>query len=235
MHKYGVSRSYDLVYSTDLFGPVEVKGWPVDRNQAIVFLATNYRGGERILEIGCGNGSTLAALGGIFKELHGMELSQVRSETAQKNLKGYNGKIISASIEESTPYPDGYFDCIVWADVIEHVIDLWAAMDEIARLLKPGGRLITVTPNIAKIKARTRLLIGKFPSTSATNEGFDVRPGEMFDGGHVHYFTYSMLRKLYSKYGLKVLREIGIGKYGHIHNLFRSLLSSEVVTVGEKA
>lgn len=229
---YKLGTKYDHVYSDDPFKPVIVKGWPVDRNQALVFLATGCSG--RVLEIGCGNGSTLAALGSAFEELYGMELSNVRAEAARKNLKDYKAEIISASIEERTPYPDEYFDCIVWGDVIEHVVDLWAAMDEIVRLLKTSGKLITVTPNVAKIKARLRLLMGIFPSTSAPSEGFDVRPGEMFDGGHLHYFTYEMMKKLYRNYGLKVVEEIGIGKYGRIHDFYKTLLSAEVVTVGEK-
>jgi len=227
-----LSKSYDRAYSHDRFERVIVDGWPLDRNQALVFL-TNKKG-DRVLDVGCGNGSTLAALGEKFNELHGIEFSSVRAEAATRNLKGYNAKIISVSIEERTPYPDVYFDCIIWADVIEHIINLWSAMEEVVRILKPGGRLITITPNIAKIKARTRLLLGKFPSTSAVDEGFSVRAGEMFDGGHMHYFTYGMMRKLYGKYGLKVVKEIGIGKYGRLHNCWKTLLSSEVVTMGGK-
>lgn len=225
-------RSYDETYSYDSFKPVVISGWPRDRNQALVFLAR--RGGGRLLEIGCGNGSTLAALRDSYDELHGMELSDVRAENARRNLSVYDAKILTGSIERRTPYPEAFFHCIMWADVIEHVIDLWAAMKEITRLLANGGKLITVTPNIAKLKARLMLLHGVFPSTSAGNEGFDVRPKELFDGGHMHYFTYGMMRKLYSKYGLEVAEEIGIGRYGYVHNILRLLLSSEVVTMGEK-
>lgn len=232
MGKQELRTSYDRVYSHDPFTPVTVKGWPITRNQALVFLAP--KKGMRVLEIGCGNGSTLAALSDRFTELHGIEFSRTRVETTQKNLKGYNAKIICGNIEEGTSYPDAHFDCIVWADVIEHVMDLWATMGEVVRLLQPGGRLITVTPNIAKVKARVKLLLGWFPSTSGRDEGFSVRPGEMFDGGHLHYFTYEMIRKLYRKYGLKVTKEIGIGRYGRLHHFWKTLLSSEVVTVGEK-
>lgn len=232
MSEDALGKSYDSVYSEETFAPVSVKNWPVDRNQALVFLAKSK--GRRVLEIGCGNGSTLAALSKSFDELYGMELSVKRAETAVRNLQEFNANIISGSIENRTPYAGSFFDCIVWADVIEHVVDLWAAMEEIARILKSGGTLITVTPNMAKIKARIRLLLGRFPSTSARDEGFSVRQGELFDGGHMHYFTYHMMRKLYNKYGLRVTREIGIGKYGRLHNFFKSILSSEVVTVGEK-
>ncbi|MDH4027772.1 MAG: class I SAM-dependent methyltransferase [Nitrospirota bacterium] len=233
MNKDKLSLSYDEVYSCDeKFNPVSIKKWPVNRNQALLFLAN--KRGKRLLEIGCGNGSTLAALGKQFDELHGIEFSGERVKTAARNLKDYNAEIIKASIEERVPYPDAYFDCIIWADVIEHIINLWSSMEEIVRILRPSGRLITVTPNIAKIKARIMLLLGRFPATSGTDEGFGIRPGEMFDGGHMHYFTYSMMRKLYSRYDLNVISEIGIGKYGRLHNFCRTILSSEVVTVGEK-
>ena len=228
-----VSMSYDKTYVIDPFQRVVLNGWPLDRYQALVYLI-NMKG-NRVLDIGCGNGSTLAAIGENFDELHGIEFSSVRAENATRNLRAYNTKIINVNIEERTPYPDEYFDCIFWADVIEHTINLWGAMEEITRILKTGGTLITITPNIAKIKARIRLLLGRFPATSASNEGFQIRAGEMFDGGHMHYFTYSMMRKLYHKYNLTVVREIGIGKYGRLHNFWRTLLSAEVVTVGKKA
>jgi hypothetical protein len=87
---------------------------------------------------------------------------------------------------------------------------------------------------IAELRRRLKLLFGTFPSTSGSNEGIEVREGELFDSGHVHYFTLSMLEKLYRKYGIKPLYRYGFGRLGHLHNLRPSLLSSAICIKGVK-
>jgi len=227
-------ESYNLVYADE--NPSEeihIKGFPRHRNEALVYLASGIPG-NRVLEIGCGNGSVLYALRDKFKELHGIEFSPVRKEKAEIALKGFNPKIIEADISSELEYEAGYFDLVLWADVIEHVADLWKAMENIKRITAKGGFLITTTPNIAKIKARASFLLGRFPSTSAKDEGFAVRKHEMFDGGHLHYFTFSMLKKLYLKYGFKPIKTIGFGRFGRIHNIYPALLSSSIGIIGKK-
>jgi len=233
--KDNIAESYNLVYANENepTKEIRIKGFPRHRNEALVYLASSLPG-SRILEIGCGNGSVLYTLRNKFKELHGIELSFIRKGKAELALKGLNAKIIQADISSELGYEDGYFDLIIWADVIEHVADLWKAMDNIKRITAEGGFLITTTPNIAKVKARIRLLLGRFPSTSGSEEGFGIREHEMFDGGHLHYFTFSMLEKLYFKYGFKPIKTIGFGRFGGLHNIYPSLLSPNIGIVGQK-
>lgn len=217
--------------------PVEseilVKGFPRGRNEALIFLVSNIRG-RRVLEIGCGNGGVLYTLRRNFEELYGMEISPIRAKTSGSTLKGAGANIIEASIEEDLNYEDGFFDLVLWADVIEHVMDLWKAMENIRRITAKNGFLITATPNIAKIKARVSLLLGRFPSTAAKNEGFNVREHELFDAGHLHYFTFSMIDKLYLKYGFQPRKMIGFGRFGRVHNICPSLLSPSIGIIGQK-
>ncbi|MDD2654811.1 MAG: class I SAM-dependent methyltransferase, partial [Candidatus Omnitrophica bacterium] len=174
--KDNVKNAYNLVYSREdpAVSEIKDKGFPRERNGALVYLASNIKG-RRLLEIGCGNGSVLYTLRHNFEELHGMEVSAVRVKTATSTLSGSGAKIIEASIEEHLNYEDGFFDLVLWSDVIEHVMDLWRAMENIRRVTAKGGFLITTTPNIAKIKARISLMLGRFPATSGKEEGFAVR------------------------------------------------------------
>jgi len=228
-----LSGSYNAIYENEVIDLKEMEvNWPRNRWEALIKWSGS---GKRLLEIGAGSGCVLYNLRNRFEELLGLELSPVRVKKARKAFcdKGIdNVQIIVGNIEDRLDFPDGYFDCIVWADVIEHIIDLWAAMKEIRRLLQKKGCLLTTTPNIAELRRRLKLLFGTFPSTSGGNEGIDVREGELFDGGHVHYFTFSMLEKLYRKYGIEPLHRYGFGRLGRLHNLRPSLLSSAICVKG---
>jgi hypothetical protein len=111
--------------------------------------------------------------------------------------------------------------------VIEHVFNVWPATQEMARLVRPGGQVILTTPNIAEIRRRVMLLAGRFPSTSADDEGFGVRTeNELLDGGHVHYFTFRMLEKLFKRYGFSHVKRHGVGRLGRFHDVSPPLLSA---------
>jgi len=228
-------KSYDSVYDSEVIDLKDIQvNWPRNREEALIKWAGS---GKRLLEIGFGPGHVLYNLRNRFEELYGVELSSRRVEKARDAFQHAgiaNVQVMVGSVENGLDFPDDYFDCIVWADVIEHIVDLWAAMGEIRRLLRKGGYLLTTTPNIAELRRRLKLLFGTFPSTSGRNEGMDVREGELFDGGHVHYFTFSMLEKVYRKYGIEPLYRYGFGRLGYLHNLWPSLLSSTICVKGVK-
>ena len=233
--KENLSESYNAIYQDEV---VELESfhfrWPRHREEALIKWTAP---GRRLLEIGFGRGTVLYNLHKRFDQLYGVELSPVRVRKAQEAFKKAdipNVNLLVGNIEKGLPFKDEQFDCIIWADVIEHVVDLWATMEEICRLLHPGGRLITVTPNIAKLRRRVLLLMGTFPSTSAKNEGLNVREGELFDGGHMHYFTFSSIEKLYRKYWIQPVEKYGFGEAGWVHNIYPSLLSGSVFVLGKK-
>ncbi len=235
-HELSLEKSYNSVYDNEIINlrSIRVDNWPRNREEALIKWAGS---GKRLLEIGFGPGHVLYNLRNRFEELYGIELSSRRVEEAQGAFRRAgvsNVRIAVGNIENGLDFPEGHFDCILWADVIEHIIDLWAAMKETRRLLRKGGCLLTTTPNIAELRRRLKLLFGTFPSTSGANEGINVREGELFDGGHVHYFTFSMLEKLYRKYGIEPLYRYGFGRLGHLHNLWPSLLSSAICIKGVK-
>ncbi|HOF00305.1 MAG TPA: class I SAM-dependent methyltransferase [Spirochaetota bacterium] len=205
--------------------------YPKNRIEAAYYLAGT---GENILDVGCGYGNLLYKLKDSFDKLYGVEINKTRVEKAKELLKDNNFEIIETTVE-SANFPDEYFDVVVSSDVIEHIIDVFSAFKEMARILKKGGKLIVITPNIADIRRRLTLLFGKFPSTSASDEGFGFNDGtEIFDGGHVHYFTFSALEKLYKRYGIANIKRYGFGRFGRAHNILPSLLSPSCAVVGIK-
>jgi len=78
---------------------------------------------------------------------------------------------VRADIESETlPLEDNHFDAVLFCEVLEHLYrNPFAALNEIFRVLKPGGRLILTTPNLAALGKLTGLLRG-FSYRSALTE-----------------------------------------------------------------
>lgn len=96
----------------------------------------------KLLDVGCGNGRYLYTMRMLGWDVQGVELSEdgVRACRASQ-LPVHHGDLQSAS------FPDAGFDVITVRHVIEHIREPHALMTELARILKPGGRLIIETPN----------------------------------------------------------------------------------------
>ena len=82
------------------------------------------------------------------------------------------------------PYADGSCDAVVSIEVVEHVEDQFAFLRELARVARPGARVIVTTPNVLSLPSRLRTLAWGFP------ELFGPLPlsgaDERLLGGHIH-------------------------------------------------
>jgi len=102
--------------------------------------------GERmhgsVFEAGCGVGSYLFRLQKEARQAVGLDIELER--TRQAHL-GADQVVCGAG--ESLPFPDASFDLVLSNEVLEHVQDDRAAVGEIVRILRPGGRLVLFCPN----------------------------------------------------------------------------------------
>ena len=95
-----------------------------------------------VLENGCGVGMYVEKLTGLGARVIGLEYDVERAVEAKSRSK----EIINAA-GEFIPLPTSTFDLILSHEVIEHVQDDRAAVQEMVRVLKPGGRAVIFCPN----------------------------------------------------------------------------------------
>jgi 2-polyprenyl-3-methyl-5-hydroxy-6-metoxy-1,4-benzoquinol methylase len=105
---------------------------------------------RRVLDLGCASGALGAALRARQgAEVVGVELDPVYAEAARGRLD----RVVEGDVEELAAREDladelGRFDCVVAADVLEHLRDPWAALGAFAALLEPGGHAVVSLPNV---------------------------------------------------------------------------------------
>lgn len=161
-----------------------------------------------ILEVGCGAGKTgeyLKDRNGAF--VAGMELNEKAAAEAEKVLD----EVIQGNIEEmDLPFNPKSFDCILFADVLEHLVDPLAALKKIKPLLKPNGAIIASLPNVQFYGVVHDLAEGKW---TYQDEG-------ILDRTHLRFFTLREMEKLFIDAGFDItaIEENLDGQYENIKN-----------------
>jgi len=104
----------------------------------------------RLLDVGCGSGFYLPLLSRYAEEIVGFDLSPEMVEGAWELIraKGVSNVELFIGDAEQIDLPAGTFDYILCFDVLHHIPDLPGALKEMYRLLRPGGRLVAIEPNV---------------------------------------------------------------------------------------
>lgn len=99
------------------------------------------------LENGCGVGMYVDRLSPHVGRISGLEYDFARAQEAHAvALRLSNASVVNAA-GEALPYPDGGFNLILSHEVLEHVADDRQAVQEMVRVLRPGGRMVIFVPN----------------------------------------------------------------------------------------
>jgi 2-polyprenyl-6-hydroxyphenyl methylase/3-demethylubiquinone-9 3-methyltransferase len=117
---------------------------PVDHRLRSEFLLAHVSPGERVLDVGCGEGVFAAELVGAGASVVGVDVAEEPLRRGRERHPELDLRL--AGGEASWSLPDDAFD-VVWAgEVVEHVVDTGAWLSELRRVLRPGGRLLLTTP-----------------------------------------------------------------------------------------
>jgi len=106
-----------------------------------MFLSSQKDG--KLLDIGSGSGWFLENMQWLGWEVQGVDIDAVSAEKARKR-----GVVVHIGTLEEQNYPDNMFDAITLAHVIEHLYNPVTTFRECYRILRPGGRLVVLTPNV---------------------------------------------------------------------------------------
>jgi SAM-dependent methyltransferase len=132
---------------------------------------------ERVLDIGCGAGFNAAWYRRHgAREIVGVELDPASAAQAA----AVYDRIECESIETAIHTVGSGFDLIVCADVLEHLVDPWSVVRELARAANADACLAVSMPNIRFLPAVLRIAFGR---------GFAYEENGIFDATHLRFFT----------------------------------------------
>jgi 2-polyprenyl-3-methyl-5-hydroxy-6-metoxy-1,4-benzoquinol methylase len=147
------------------------------------FLLDHVRAGERVLDVGCGDGTLAGELAAMGAEVVGIDVAEEPLRRARERHPGLELALVDG--EGPWELADGSFD-VVWAgEVIEHVADTAAWLSEVRRVLRSGGSLLLSTPAHGRLALLGLALSGR---TFAAH--FDPL------GEHLRFYTRATLTGL---------------------------------------
>lgn len=166
-----------------------------------------------VLDIGCGDGTAAATAAPLLAghRVVGVDWSQDALKRAHARLP----YVVRGELSDGgLPFADGAADAVLFSEVVEHLVDPDSALDELRRVLRPGGHLMLSTPNLAAWYNRGLLLAGVQPVFSEVSlRAIHGRPGKEVVG-HLRLYTARALREFVAASGFEVVRLSGAPFHG---------------------
>lgn len=148
---------------------------------------------SRVLDVGCG-------YGGLGRNLHARGVEQIFgveiNPDAAFQLEGVYAGYWIGDVEQMTlPGDIEAFDCIVFADVLEHLRDPWGALERYLQWLKSGGYVVASIPNVRNIALLYNLVV---------RGRWRYEDSGLLDRTHLRFFTRREILDLFIGAGLEI-------------------------------
>ena len=179
----------------DFYDKLAAKGWhtaglPRTRTVVRLIAALSLRD---VLDVGCGEGEAADEIRKLTNaNVRCVDVSAVA--VAASENRGFDAYQVDVN-SEPLPFDDETFDLVYLTEVIEHLVRPDRALEEIRRVLRPGGHLIVSTPNLACLPNRLLLALGLQPLFSEVSEEMVLGRGAKLLGqgtspvGHLRLYT----------------------------------------------
>ena len=152
----------------------------------------------KILEIGAGYGATLSFLKkeGIASEVVGVDIPENEGTLPFDNIDAF----FYADAEKlNLSKYEGHFDCIIFADVLEHLVYPKEVLAKLKSLLKKEGFILVSVPNVRHKKALYKIFI---------KGNFTYEEQGLFDYTHLRFFCKKDIKELVSTGGYTIERMV---------------------------
>jgi 2-polyprenyl-3-methyl-5-hydroxy-6-metoxy-1,4-benzoquinol methylase len=157
------------------------------------------RDARRTLEFGCGSGGFSELIKDKFgAETWAVEIDEKSAKAASEKLD----KVINSDAREAIDkLPDNYFDCIIFFDVLEHLVDPYSLLCVLKTKLTKEGVIVASIPNIRYYRSFVKLVI---------HGDWDYKDHGILDKTHLRFFTYKSIVKLFNELAFEILEIEGI-------------------------
>ena len=163
-------------------------------------------GCRRLLDVGCGAGR----FGELLKQTRNIEIwgvEPVASAAAKASVK--LDRVINGSFDSDLKLPAGNFDCVVFNDVLEHMVAPEHALRYARGLLSPAGVIVASIPNIRTLPVMWQLLV---------RARWEYTDCGLLDRTHLRFFTKSSIEEMFRSQGYLLEGICGINSYKGVPN-----------------
>ena len=165
--------------------------------QRLELLMADVIEGQRVLDLGCGDGRFSAALVGAGADVVGADASAEAIRRAR--VIAPEAEFVQSEEGAPLPFADGSFDLVWCGETLEHIVDVAQVLGEVKRVLRPGAMLLATTPNHARLVVAVEALAGR-----PLERRLDPR------SDHLRFFTAHTLRELLSGAGFSQVSVIAV-------------------------
>lgn len=175
--------------------------------------AAECRTSGRALVDGCGVGMYLEHLQSDFVSIVGLDIEFERLQTAKTR-----SETVVNGAGEDLPFPKDCFDLVLSHEVLEHVQDDRAAIEEMIRVLRPAGRLVLFCPNRGyPFETHGAYWRGRYHFGNIPLINYLPRPLRNRLAPHVDVYTRKDLRRLFADLPVTIVQQTTIfGAYDNI-------------------
>jgi 2-polyprenyl-3-methyl-5-hydroxy-6-metoxy-1,4-benzoquinol methylase len=165
-----------------------------------------------VLDVGCGRGGFGATLRRVRADrvLWGIETDESAAEEAAEHYD----RVLVGPFPEVLVGQEIAFDCVVFNDVLEHMVDPWLALRQTDRFLTNDGVVVASIPNVRFVRTVVDLVFRG--DWTYTDTG-------VLDRTHLRFFTRRTMTRFFSESGYEVEAVEGINWIGHARTRWSSV------------